>query len=111
MEHKKIVVVSKQLADAIDKYTNRPGEEDYLDENETITQTARFDDGFTADIKCCGVQWDESVRDNSAWTEGILYNTEGRQVAFTEPDDNFWGIWDFRLENGDKYIVDIRKAG
>ncbi len=102
------IIIPRDLAKKIYRYTNHPDLDCYLDEDETIVKTAKFDDGFTADIKCCGVQWEDSGN-NCAWTEGILYDAEGKQVACTEPDDNFFGVWMF-YDDPERHTVYVKIA-
>lgn len=62
-------------------------------EDETITVTARFENGFQCDIKCCGVQYREG-ESNLSWTEAVLFDERGAEVACTEPEDTFFRTWE-----------------
>lgn len=53
---------------------------------------AKFSDGFEMDIRCCGGKDD-------SWTEAILYDDTGREVAVTEPCDGFTGCWELKDED------------
>ena len=83
-------------------------EEECFGEDETITETARFDNGFEMYIKCCGVQYEEDGC-NLAWTEAVLFHNGG-QVAFTEPSDEFEGDWELEDDDGNTYIVHVVSA-
>lgn len=43
----------------------------------SLSETAKFSDGYSMDIRCCG---DE----DTSWTEAILYDNIGMQVAITD---------------------------
>ena len=77
-----------------------------LGEDETITETVRFENGYFMDIKCCGVQYEEGGS-NLAWTEAVLFNPNGGQVAFTEPCDGFDGDWELEDNDGILYVVHV----
>ena len=69
-------------------------------EDNTITYTAHFPDGKEMDVKCCG------CRDESSWTEAVLFDKNGAELCCSEPADEYDGTW--TLENeGVEYIVYI----
>lgn len=79
-------------------------EENCIGEDETISYTASFNNGFEMDIKCCGVQYQEGAS-NLAWTEAVLFQN-GVEICCTEPSDEFigdWNLWDDENE----YIVHV----
>lgn len=98
-------VADRENADFINAFLELEpeNEEMSLHEDETITATAVFENGFKADVKCCGVQYREG-ESNLAWTEAVLFNERSGEVSCTEPGDSFFGRWE--LYNGDDlYIV------
>lgn len=82
-------------------------ESDCFGEGETITLTAEFSDGYEADIKVCGVRYEEGGN-NTAWAEAVLY-FGGREEFVSEPVsyDDFFGTWELYGHGGEVYTVDI----
>jgi len=74
---------------------------DAMGEDDTITFTAKFDNGYEADIKCCGTQ------DDVAWTEAVLFDENGVQVAYSEPDSSILGDWELYDWDGNTYRVKV----
>lgn len=67
----------------------------------TLSETAKFSDGYSMDIRCCG---DE----DTSWTEAILYDNTGMQVAITETYETFIGYWELDDETtGKTYRVNV----
>ena len=67
----------------------------------SLSETAKFSDGYSMDIRCCG---DE----NTSWTEAILYDNTGVQVAITEAYETFIGYWELDDETtGKTYRVNV----
>ena len=83
----------------IDKALNST---DMMGEDDTITETVTFDNGYQVDIKCCGAQDDE------AWTEAVLFDPKGNQVSYTDPSDRFTGKWYLADDRGNTYIVTVQ---
>ena len=83
------IYVSKPYAERIKKYLR--GAEAQGD-GSSLSKTAKFSDGFEMDIRCCGGKDD-------SWTEAILYDDTGREVAVTEPCDGFTGCWELKDED------------
>ena len=79
-------------------------ESECFGEDETIVFTARFDDEYEADIKVCGVQYEEGGC-NTAWTEAVLFKN-GSEVCCTEPEDTFFGTWEME-HNGQTFVVHV----
>lgn len=75
--------------------------ENQQSEDETITITVGFADGTQMDIKCCGSQ------NGCSWTEAVLFDKAGRQLACSEPADEFTGDWELSYENS-TYIVHVK---
>jgi hypothetical protein len=104
---REILKVSQDEAEYINKLlsTEPIGEFDCFGEDETITHTAFFKNGYTMDIKVCGVQFEEGSC-NEPWTEAVLFNSKQQQVAFTEPECDFFGEWTLEdVENDASYTV------
>ena len=80
-------------------------ESDCFGENETLTLTAEFSDGYKADIKVCGVRYEEGGN-NTAWAEAVLYFGE-REEFVSASDDDFFGTWELYGHGGEVYTVDI----
>lgn len=92
---KKTIVIPKLKAAYFNKIlANQQGHE--LGEDETITYTARFDNGIEMDIKICGVHFKEN-EDNTPWTEAVLFD-HGCEVCCTEPSDSFFGEWELEID-------------
>lgn len=93
----------------IDHYLNDEptSSDDCLSEDETIIYTARFADGYEMDIKCCGVQFlDGSDETNTAWSEAVLFDPHGTEVANDTGDDTFLGDWTLE-HNGTVYVAHV----
>lgn len=73
-----------------------------FDEDAVIyTATARFPNGYEADIKLCN--------GDTPWVDPVLFDESGRQEALLDPDEDFFG--EFRFEAGDgEYIVDVKEG-
>lgn len=74
-------------------------------EDETISVTARFANGFECDVKCCGVQYREG-ESNLSWTEAVLFDKNGAEVACSEPDSQFFKTWEIEYE-GNLYKIHV----
>lgn len=67
----------------------------------SLNETAKFSDGYSMDIRCCG---DE----DTSWAEAILYDNTGVQVAITETYETFIGYWELDDETtGKTYRVNV----
>ena len=107
--HEATITISKADSEKISKWLTEPTNEDdyndnYLSEDETYSQTAKFDDGYEVDVKVCGVQYDEDSP-NSCWTEAVLFQN-GSEVCCTDPSDEYLGYWELETET-DLYRVTI----
>ena len=94
MKYEKKLFISKKRADHINwllNTTNGMGEDD------TISDTAKFDNGIEIDVKLCG------ANDDYPWTEAVLFKN-GCEVCCTEVCEDFFGEWEFEY-NGDQYVV------
>lgn len=68
------VYISEPYAECIEKYLRG---EKVQGDGSSLRKTAKFSDGYSMDIRCCG---DE----DTSWTEAILYDNIGMQVAITD---------------------------
>lgn len=94
----KTIYISETCAETIEKYLR--GEE-LQGMGESLSETATLPDGFDMDIRCCGTEDD-------SFTEAILYDSEGKEVALTEPCDTFTGCWELEDDTtGTKYRVHV----
>ena len=73
-------------------YNEPKDETEALGENFTYTASAYFPTGYTMDIKICGVSYDK-YGCNLPWCEAVLFDENGQQVAYTEPQEEFFGTW------------------
>lgn len=63
------------------------------------TWTADFGNGFFADIKM-------NTSEEDVWSEGVLFDGNGCQVACTDVCDNLEGEWEFEVGD-DVYKVNV----
>lgn len=98
-----ITYVDPKTLATINEYLSASREEDYQDEDDTISVTAVFPDGCQMDIKCCGSQ------DESSWTEAVLFDKQGRELCFSEPADEFDGEWELEFD-GKTYIAIVAEG-
>ena len=104
----KTICLSDTMADLINRYCEIEPDcaEDCLGEDDTITKTVVFGNGYQMDIKCCGVQF-RPGESNTAWTEAILW-FNGAMVSYTEPSDGFMGDWELEdAEDEHTFIVHV----
>ena len=93
----------------IKKIMKSPASEDEcFSENETYVKTYVFADGKEMDIKICGVQYRDG-EDNSPWTEAVLFDENGCELACTEPSDDFFGDWVLECD-GCSYFVTVKES-
>ena len=94
----KTVYISEKRVQTIEKYLR--GKE-LQGMGASLSETAVFPDGFCMDIRCCGTEDD-------SFTEAILYDREGKEVALTEPCDVFTGCWELEDETtGTTYRIHV----
>ena len=98
MRYEATLKVSRDTLAYID---NALADPDFMGEDDTIRKTAHFPNGYEMDIKCCGAQ------DDVAWTEAVLFNPDGGQVAYTDPADEFSGEWELEDDDGNTYRVNV----
>ena len=97
--------VPKNVLDRINRYLALPSglNEDEYQGDHTITYTVEFANGYQADVKCCG------CRDESSWTEMVLFNKDGAELTCTEPKEEFAGTWELTYD-GVTYVVVVEAA-
>lgn len=90
--------ISESSSKEIEKYLRGEEVQGY---GSSLSETAKFSDGYSMDIRCCG---DE----DTSWTEAILYDNTGAQVAITEAYETFIGYWELDDETtGKTYRVNV----
>lgn len=100
------IEVDKKTLDYCEKLLNSTGvdyDKEGIPELSTLdVWTARFEDGFEFDI-----EFNSNEReDGDFFSEGVLFDTEGRQIDFTACECDLRGEW--RLSSNEKdYIVNI----
>lgn len=65
-----------------------------------ITETVSFPNGMQMDIKAV------SEKDESGWTEAVLFNKSGGECGYTEVEEKYDMVWDL-CDNGIMYIAAI----
>ena len=108
MIFEKTITVHAGIAERIDRYisVNPASEDECLPIDETIRYTADFGNGVEVDVKCCGVDYEDTPDAiNTAWTEAVLFeNGYERDNIFGE--DEFFCDWEFEYD-GNEYIVHV----
>lgn len=83
----------------IANFLNACGPDDYQGEDNTITNTVKFQDGLKMDIKCCGCD------EESSWTEAVLFK-DGKEVACSEVEEAYLGEWVLEY-GGNEYTANV----
>ena len=108
MMFEKTIIVPKDEAEQIDRYlTIEPASEDEcLGIDDTISYTADFGNGIEIDIKCCGVDFDDSQDAyNTAWTEAVLFEN-GLERDSIDGECDFFGDWELEYDENE-YLVHV----
>lgn len=71
-----------------------------MEEDDTISHTAVFDNGFEMDIKLCGAD------DDYPWAEAVLFDENGGELCHTDVEEEYFGVWELEYD-GDTYIAEI----
>lgn len=79
---------------------------DCFGEDETYTHSVTFPDGCFVCVDICGVRYEEDS-DNLPWTQAVLYNKDGCEITYTEPEGDFFGEWYLESYDGDEYVVEV----
>lgn len=101
LEYQTVLYISAAALELINKFLAAETEDEYQGEDNTIIYTVRFPDGKEMDVKCCGCQ------DDPSWTEAVLFDDQGYQIAYTDVGEVFDGQWELEAD-GVRYIVDVR---
>ncbi len=109
MKHESILMIPPKTVDFIEKRLREEPrtEEECMGEDETLSYTAAFPDGYEMDIKLCGVQFCEGVS-NLPYTEAVLFH-HGSEVCCSEPDDSFLGTWTLNDHDEEYNVTVVRK--
>lgn len=98
------IVLDQEELDFINQLLSMTGDEIYdkygLKRDETIVNTAVFPDGMQADIKlviCDG--------ENKPYTEAVLFDKNGFQKAYTDPEDEYTGDWELEYDDVNYVVV------
>ena len=99
--------IHPEIAETIHRYLTKEPRcpEECQSEDDTIVFTAHYPDKKEMDIKCCGVQY-EKYKNNTSWTEAVLFDENGAEIACSEPCDEFLGTWELS-HNGNIYQAEI----
>lgn len=97
MRFEKTLVIGRKTADFYQKVLRST---DMMGEDDTYSETVKFDNGYEMDIKICGAD------NEKPWTEAVLFNEESGELECTPPDSVFWGEWWISYD-GDDYIVNV----
>jgi len=97
MRFEKMLVIGRKTADFYEKVLRST---DMMGENDTYSETVKFDNGYEMDIKICGTD------NEKPWTEAVLFNKESGELECTPPDSIFFGEWWISYD-GDDYIVNV----
>ena len=93
------ILIPKRTAKFIEMALMNP---EIMSEDDTIIETAIFDDGTEMDIKLCGAEYEP------AWAEAVLFK-DGCEVAVSECMDDYFGEWTFE-HNGKTYTTMVEVA-
>lgn len=98
------IVLEQEKLDFINQLLSMTGDEIYdkygLKRDETIVYTAVFPDGMQADIKLV-------ICDEEPYTEAVLFDKNGFQKAYTDPEDEYTGDWELEYDNIN-YVVTVK---
>lgn len=111
MTYAKCITISKEKAKFINyALTHEPKckEDMVMGEDSTIVNYVNFPNGYSMDIKCCGVKFDPSTS-NTAWTEAVLFDENGVEVACSDAEEQYTGKWELK-DDDTTYIVDVMVA-
>lgn len=101
MVYCQVIEVPQRLLDLINEYLSAANASEYQGEDNTISFTARFPNGYEMDVKCCGCD------DAASWAEAVLFNEQGCELCFSEPDEQFVGDWEITYD-GDTFKATIK---
>ena len=104
----KTIVIEKKEADLINRLLEMKGDAIYdkygFKRDETITHTAKFQGGYEVDVKLVICDHEETP-----YCEAVLFQ-DGCEVAFTDPEGEYFGDWELKDEDGNVFTVKIAAA-
>lgn len=99
---KVIIKVKKETAEYLEDLLEREDidfSEEGIDEDSTIeTFTAKFSNGYEADIKVCSGE-------HNCYVDPVLFNANGCQIGLLEPDYELLGEYTFEVENEEYTVI------
>ena len=96
--------ISQAEGNMINGYLQAQTEEQFQDEDHTISNTVVFPDGMQMDVKCCGAQ------EACSWTEAVLFDENGCEVCHSEVSDQYDGTWELVHQNR-RYVAIVHIRG
>lgn len=98
------ITLDQEELDFINALLSMTGDEIYerygLKRDETIVNTAVFPDGMQADIKLV-------ICDEEPYTKAVLFDKNGFQKAYTDPEDEYTGDWELEYDDVN-YVVTVK---
>lgn len=98
------ITLDQKELDFINELLSMTGDEIYekygLKRDETIVHTVVFSDGMQADIKLV-------ICDEEPYTEAVLFDKNGFQKAYTDPEDEYTGDWELEYDDVN-YVVTVK---
>lgn len=104
MRHTKTIMVPKAQVAEVQRVCDEAPGSDCEQAAPIFTWTAKFSNGFQADVK---VVSDTEPEKHPCWCEAVLFDEKGCELACNEPSDAPWDEWSF-LYDGDEYVVNVR---
>ena len=95
--YQQFLMIEKNRVHHLTQYLNGNADEP-LNEDDTISFTVPFAGGYEMDIKVCGTDTD------AAFSEAVLFDANGSQVAYTDPGEDLVGEWSLE-HDGITYTV------
>ena len=97
--------VKEDKAKLIHDLENKTGQYAYdkygFKRDEALTETIKLDNGNEVDIKLVIAE-----DDDYNWTEAVMFDKDGKELAVTEPSDDFFGEW-YLEDNENTYIIEV----
>lgn len=98
------ITLDQKELDFINELLSMAGDEIYekygLKRDETIVHTVVFSDGMQADIKLV-------ICDEDPYTEAVLFDKNGFQKAYTDPEDEYTGDWELEYDDVN-YVITVK---
>lgn len=101
--------IDKETKDWINKtlYTSPKNESECFGEDESYSKSYKFPNGYFMCIDMCGIQFEDGS-DNTPWTQAVLYDENGSEICFTEPEGDFLGEWELETTiDGENVIFTV----